>query len=432
MTLIANALLRAVMAVMLLAVILPAASFAQPQAAKQPDAATLLRQVADAYAHTRYFHIEAISEDTSGNELQHSWRKNYLTAISAPGNRFRIETRSGFGSYIQVSDGKTETIYAVERGKYVERPAAPDGPVISSVGVDNLEEIGKAWRMPQSLEATVGRAKDAILLPGEALNIGGVPFDCYVVRVQQRDKDDSMDQTLWIEKHTLAVRKSITHRKSHFISMADKEPTAAIDFDTTTVFPVVDLAAHDPDSTFAYNPPATAKKIARLEPDLPLLSPGPAATMVGQMAPDAVLTSSNGTNTTLASLKGRPVLLDFWATWCPPCLSALPQLGSLYAQIHARMQDKVQDEGLRIVSIDEDQDQQTAAGYMARHGYTWTNYHDQNGLQQLFKGTGIPLVVLIDAQGRIVYYDFGGKDEQLRAAIAGLGPEYASLATPHP
>lgn len=414
---------RTAFVVTVIASLLPGA-FAQTQAAKQPDADALLRQVARTYAGAKYFHIEAIEEETSGNELQHSWQKTYLTAISAPGNRFRIETRSGFGSYIQVSDGKTETIYSFDREKYAERPVTPSGPVLPVIMNDGMGTIMQAWRMPQSLESTAAHAKAATLLPDETLTIGGTPFHCYVVHVQNQNKgEDSTEQTFWIDKQTHLIRKSIQRGKSHYLSAADMKPAGSFDFETTMVYPVAELAAHDPDSTFVYTPPAIARKVAKLEPDFPLATANPAPTMVGQMAPDAVFTSKDGSTTALASLKGRPVLLDFWATWCGPCLNAMPQLSALYAQ--------TKDKSLRIVTIDEDQDPQASIDYMARHEYTWINYHDQHGLQKLFKGDGIPLTVLIYAQGKVVYYAYGGKDEQLRAAIAKLGPEYASVAVPH-
>ena len=70
-----------------------------------------------------------------------------------------------------------------------------------------------------------------------------------------------------------------------------------------------------------------------------------------------------------------------------------------------------------------------ATEYLARHHYAWTNFHDTgNKVNAAFRGNGIPLTVLIDAEGKIVYYDFGGDEISLRKAIAALEP----TATPSP
>jgi hypothetical protein len=85
--------------------------------------------------------------------------------------------------------------------------------------------------------------------------------------------------------------------------------------------------------------------------------------------------------------------------------------------------------GLAVVGVDENERAEDAAAYLARHRYAWTNLHDKGGaLKKAMKSEGIPLVVLVDAQGKIVYYDFGGDEAALCKAIASLGPEFASLA----
>lgn len=73
---------------------------------------------------------------------------------------------------------------------------------------------------------------------------------------------------------------------------------------------------------FAWSAPATAREVgADVEP---------ASIMVGKPAPDFTLTGLDGKQVTLSSLKGKVVLLDFWATWCPPCVRSLPEINALY------------------------------------------------------------------------------------------------------
>ena len=66
-----------------------------------------------------------------------------------------------------------------------------------------------------------------------------------------------------------------------------------------------------------------------------------------------------------------------------------------------------------------------------RHHYEWTNYHDTDStLSRAFEGDGIPLTVLVDAQGKIVYYELGGDEVSLRKAVALLEPGPSSTNPP--
>ena len=124
---------------------------------------------------------------------------------------------------------------------------------------------------------------------------------------------------------------------------------------------------------------------------------------------------------TLNSYRGKPLLLDFWATWCGSCLISMPSLNRIYSE--------TKDKGLVVVSFDQNAHADDAVVYLERHNYNWTNFHDDGqAVQKAFKGDGIPLMVLLDAQGKIVFYDLGGNEAGLRKAIAGLGPAFASIA----
>lgn len=152
--------------------------------------------------------------------------------------------------------------------------------------------------------------------------------------------------------------------------------------------------------------------------------------MVGQLLPDVTFIAANGKEVALSSYRGRPLLIDLWATWCGPCLAALPSFSRIYAEI--------KDKRIEIISfdqvgdpVDEDKDAARAARYLAAHHYDWKNMHDgDRKVATALQCDGLPLALLIDANGKIVYFDFGGKEADLRKAIAGLGPQFASVAPP--
>ena len=143
------------------------------------------------------------------------------------------------------------------------------------------------------------------------------------------------------------------------------------------------------------------------------------------MAPDVTLRQADGSGVALSSLRGKPVLIDFWATWCGPCLVSMPLLHRIY--------DDVNDKGIVFLAIDEDNRAEDATAYLIRHKYPWTDFHDTDfQFEKAFKNTAIPMTVLINAQGKIVHDDFGGDQAALRRAIAALGPEFASTAPSAP
>jgi len=167
--------------------------------------------------------------------------------------------------------------------------------------------------------------------------------------------------------------------------------------------------------------PPVAENVATLAAGSKLFASLSSYSPIGQAAPRVQFLLSDGNRVALESYRGKPVLLDFWATWCGPCVLAMPNIERLYSLANQS--------GLTVISVDEDIDALAAVAYLARHKYAWTNYHDLNGrVQKAFRGDYIPLTVLIDARGKVAYYDSSSNDEALRAAVAKLGPASSSKA----
>jgi thiol-disulfide isomerase/thioredoxin len=100
-----------------------------------------------------------------------------------------------------------------------------------------------------------------------------------------------------------------------------------------------------PDAFFAFVPPSDAKLMQDF-PD-PQHDLG-GANMTGDQVPSLKLKSADGKVVALDSFRGKPVLLDPWATWCGPCVAALPQLAQIY-------QD-AKDKGLVLLTVDQDEE----------------------------------------------------------------------------
>lgn len=120
-------------------------------------------------------------------------------------------------------------------------------------------------------------------------------------------------------------------------------------------------------------------------------------TMEGKAAPSFKLKLTDGNSYTNANLKGKVVLLDFWATWCGPCKKASPVMQKLHKDNFAN--------GLRVVGVSVMEEEKGKAGvvkYKDDHKYTFAFAYEGDDLAKQLKITGVPQFVLINRKGVIV------------------------------
>jgi thiol-disulfide isomerase/thioredoxin len=132
------------------------------------------------------------------------------------------------------------------------------------------------------------------------------------------------------------------------------------------------------------------------------------------VAPDFVRTDLSGRPLRLDQFRGRVVLLNFWATWCAPCIEEIPTF--------SRWQRHFGNGGLQIIGVSMDDDEATVRRFVAKRGIPYPIMMGDAKLGELFGGVfGLPQSFLIDARGRIVYRSVGEPNiETLRSKIAGL------------
>jgi len=113
---------------------------------------------------------------------------------------------------------------------------------------------------------------------------------------------------------------------------------------------------------------------------------------VGSLIPPFRLTSLEGTEVTNASYAGKPVVLNFWATWCGPCVKEIPTLKEI-----------AKNPEIEVISIAlDDEGEEVVRPFAQRHGIDYTVLLGSMELFQRFDGYAIPYTLVLDASGRVV------------------------------
>ena len=146
---------------------------------------------------------------------------------------------------------------------------------------------------------------------------------------------------------------------------------------------------------------------------------GTESPLVGKPAPLFELDLLTGGKFKLADQKGHVVVLDFWATWCGPCLAAMPQVD--------RAVHDFQDQGVQLIAVNLEEGPKPIKSLLERHKLDVTVALDRDGaVAGKYQASAIPQTVIIDKAGNVVRVFIGGGtqfEEQLRTALRGLFPE---------
>jgi peroxiredoxin len=130
------------------------------------------------------------------------------------------------------------------------------------------------------------------------------------------------------------------------------------------------------------------------------------AIKIGNEAPELILPMPNDKDLALTSLRGKVVLVDFWASWCAPCRKELPNVKRAYA--------KYKNKGFEILGVSLDKDRDAWIEAISTEGLTWPQVSDlkfwQSEAVQVYAIQSIPYTVLIDKEGKIIATDLRGAD----------------------
>ena len=138
--------------------------------------------------------------------------------------------------------------------------------------------------------------------------------------------------------------------------------------------------------------------------------------MIGSEAPDFTLPDTSGVNITLSSLRGKYVLIDFWAGWCGPCMKEMPNVKKLYADF--------KNKGFEILGVSLDKTRASWTNAIKNNHLSWKQVSDikfwQSIVVPLYGIKAIPYTVLLDKEGKIIAKNLRG--EELYRKVGSLIP----------
>jgi peroxiredoxin/outer membrane lipoprotein-sorting protein len=369
-----------------------------PAPAEELTAQQILGKVGETCRQLHDYQIEAVQHDlksVAGQGVAMS-EARFTLAIAAP-DKVRLNFKNSRLDLLIVSDGQTTWWYLPERKAYTRVSAAATLP-LGGEGADTRRD----W-IAQVEQILVGRytgltmlGSGAVLKRQDDLKVGGKKTLCYVVEVHQGDTTHK----LWIDAERFLVLRDEEHSKS-------LKNGVLTGHEIRTDVKQAQIGTPS-ESLFTFAPPPDARQVEMLG------IPGEHVNLTGMSAKDFSLKDAQGTKFSLSDFRGKVVLLDFWATWCPPCLEELPRINALYRQ-H-------KDRDLVVLGVG-DEDTGTIRDFLKKSGYELPTLVDSDRtVHKLYGVQVIPTLVIINRQG-VVVADYVGRrtEQEVLAALKAAG-----------
>ncbi|MBV9613695.1 MAG: TlpA family protein disulfide reductase [Acidobacteriaceae bacterium] len=361
------------------------------------SARELLHNVAERYKNLHSYEIHA-DEQIMMSRLGQSrgLDEKLLLAVGKEG-QFRVEQDTGDELEIRVSDGKI-TWKALPKHKLWSKME-----VAQIAGMDTDEDTDDA--VPQDLFARTQQdlvtrytnlqryAAAATLEKNDKVKLGGNKVECFVISIPT----STSSIRLYIAKDSLLILRHVEKRRMENGMLAEVH------------IELKQISEGAPGSDlFEFQPSEGSREVA----DVSLPSESNAS-WVGRKAADFTLKTVDGATVHLADLRGKVVLLDFWATWCPPCRAELPRIEAISR--------KYGDRNVVILGVN-DEDLRTVKGFLKSHSDLTTLHDGDRKVHKLYGCRAIPTVLVLDPEGKVVAHFVGGRSEsELLAALKQAG-----------
>jgi thiol-disulfide isomerase/thioredoxin/outer membrane lipoprotein-sorting protein len=384
-----------VLAGVALAGLVGASDTTQPaMASVTPDARVLLNQIRDAYAAVKsigvsgtvagHFDVDGQKQDATGQ----------FTGLFSDG-KFRHEMKD---DAIIGATGDSVYVYLPDANKYSLKQTT--GRVYLDAMDDQVAEVLRKQDLSMALLLARDAANELVqgastIALADSVKIDGAQYPALGLTQDVADVTIAVDpQTHLLRRETVDLTRQARNRGPQIV----KSAVYQIDFSHT---PNPAIAA----DAFAWSPPPGAQPL-----DASASSP-----LEGKPVPAFSVTGLDGTTYSDQSLKGGVYVLDFWATWCGPCVESLPHLDQIYQQM--------KDQGVKVVAVNQQEPKETVQKFEDDKKLSLTIALDVEGkTSDAFGIQAIPMTVVVGKDGivRKVFIGAGNEDgiqKELTAAV---------------
>lgn len=369
-----------------------------------PAAAPILNQMSQAYRALKSLDLSgtATVDANIGNKPTHQ-QTVFTSSYLAP-NYFKYTENDNTTCG---STGTQAYVYEAKTSHYVQLPVpkpptdADDYPnlIIQLLSEKNVSLL-LALSLDPTSELTLGITR---VDRTEDTKINGVAYPTLALTGSPGEPSE----TVLIDPTSHLVHRTSSDLKSSLENQGEtdvRSATLVIDYSS------IGTASLKTPAYFAWTPPAKAQDLTADDPEMaPLLQ-------TGKPAPDFSLQDTNGKTIHLSDFKGHPVVLDFWATTCVPCLMSMPKLSDLRAELAPR--------GVQVFAINQKEDPAYVKSFLAVHPFNIPILLDIDGkVSEQYSAQTIPTTILVGPDGVIqrVFIGIGIRGEEpLKRAIEKL------------
>lgn len=367
-----------------------------PSAKVTPEAKALIDQMTTAYGGLTSLQVAGTySADLDVAGKQRTEQNAFTGSFHAP-NQFRHELKDDITTG---STGQKVFAYAKEPNVYFtadapkERPATADLPRdVRMILDDQNPSLLMAVAKDPEFALTDAAAEVSTAAPTA---LEGTSYDTLVVSY---GSDKPVTRYL-VDPKTHLIRRAQTDQEAALRKRGApdvKKALFTVDYTTSTA------GAPATDAQFAWAAPAGARESAPQQADPG--GEGAVKDLIGKPAPAFTLKQLGGGDVKLQDLKGSVVVLDFWATWCGPCVEGLPHVDAIYKDN--------KDKGVKAFAVNMQEDAADVQKFVTEKGLSLPVLLETKGdVAEKYKVEGIPETVVI------------GRDGSVKQVFVGTGPD---------